>query len=146
MSKMVRCKAWSCNNRPETDKVKRHYFTFPSEKDDKSRLERWISNIGTNLMISQVKNPNSRVCSDHFHNDCFEENMMAKLLDYVPTKKKLKPGAVPTIFAHKTFDIINMDGTVVLTTRSIGLELKQQERERKEVSVETFTMHPLTLL
>ena len=141
---MVRCKAWSCNNRPETDKVKRHYFKFPSVKTDKSRLERWISNIGTTLTTSQVKNANSKVCSDHFHPDCFEVDMMAHVMKYEPTRKKLKPGSIPTIFAHKTFDIINMDGTVVLNTRSIGLESKQRERERKEVSALCF--NPLYII
>ena len=48
----MRCKAYLCNNRPELDgTVKRHYFGFPSAEKEKSRLERWIGNIGTSLIF-----------------------------------------------------------------------------------------------
>ena len=118
MNDKMRCKAWLCNNRPETDKVKRHYFGFPSAENDKNRLERWIANIGTKLTTAETKNRNSKICSDHFHPDCYEVDMMAKVMNYEPTRKKLKPGSIPTFFAHKKFNVINMDGTVVLNTRN----------------------------
>ena len=37
------------------------------------------------------------------------------LLNYEPKSKKLAPGAIPSLFIHKTFQQINMDGTVVTT-------------------------------
>ena len=138
LKKMVRCLAFGCSDRPDTDAVK-SYFTFPCINKEKSRLERWLHNIGTGITFKNyVKNKNNRVCSKHFHPDCFEEDRMAKVLGYTPKSKTLKPGSVPTIFDYKIYDIINMDGTVAVTTRSFVLEGKQHAKERVEVSFRMF--------
>ena len=99
---MVRCKAFGCTNKPDKGKDKKwHYFCLPSEKKDKTRLERWLHNIGTGLTIkTYVQNDNNRVCSEHFHADCIQEDKMAKLLNYTPKQARLKPSAIPTIFVH----------------------------------------------
>ena len=39
--------------------------------------------------------------------------MRAKVMGYESKRRNLKPGAVPTIFSHKIYDTINMDGETV---------------------------------
>lgn len=138
---MVHCLAFGCSDRPDTDVVKKSYFTFPCPNKEGSRLERWLHNIGTGIIPkNNIKNNNTRVCSKHFRPDCFKENRMAKVLGYTPISKTLKPRSVPTIFDHKIYDIINMDGTVAVTSRSFELDVKNQEKERVEVSVRIFQL------
>ena len=40
---------------------------------------------------------------------------MAKMLGYEPKTTKLVDGAVPTIFAHRTFSVINMNGEEIVS-------------------------------
>ena len=55
------------------------------------------SQYGTGLTVSTfVWNKNKKVCSDHFHPNCSEENRMSKMLGY-ELKPNLKPGAIPTL-------------------------------------------------
>ena len=55
---MVYCQAYGCNNRPDNDKIKRHYFVIPDPAKDKLKCERWLHNIGTDLSVkTYVFNP-----------------------------------------------------------------------------------------
>ena len=92
---MPYCQAWDCQNKPEDHAGKN------------------LHNCGLGWTIVTFKwNRNKKVCSDHFHPKCYEEDMMAKMLGGKP-KVRLKAGAVPTIFSHKTYDTINMDGEMM---------------------------------
>ena len=57
------------------------------------------------------------MCIDHFHADCFERNLMSEFLtnDDWRKKNKLRLRAIelPTMFKHKVYDVINLDGTTV---------------------------------
>ena len=57
-------------------------------------------------------------------------------LQVTPRSKKLKEGAVPTIFMHKVYDVINMNGEVVVTDdrRSLSYLKRSNEREHNEVT------------
>ena len=114
---MVYCQAYGCTNRPETDRiknVKRNYFVIPNPIREQQRCERWLHNIGTGKNVKTFKfNKNNVVCSDHFHPNCIQEDRMAKTLGYEPKRAVLVPGAVPSIFDHKVFDVINMNGEEV---------------------------------
>ena len=93
-------------------------FRVPQQINDEENLRaaRWLHNIGTGHDVKTYNFTQDKVvCEDHFHSDCFQIDKMAILLNYIPKSKKLVPGAVPTLFNHKTFDQINMDGTVVTT-------------------------------
>ena len=135
---MVYCAAYNCTNRPEKDKKNgqvRHYFVFPRpDKNEKERCKQWLHNIGTGIPITAfIWNKNKTVCSDHFHPSCLVENWMAKILpDFQPHTKKLttKPGAIPTIFSHKVYDVINISGEIAGEAQTSH---RRDELERKEV-------------
>ena len=70
-----------------------------------------------------VASNNRRICSDHFRAECFERDLKFELMpQYGGNAPKLKPGAVPTIFGHKTYDQINIDGTTISTRQSASLK------------------------
>lgn len=75
---------------------------------------------------------NKVVCEDHFHPDRIKDDMRGRMTGVKSKRKELVCGAVPTIFKHKTYDIINMDGTSILK-RNHSLKRKMLE-ERKHVS------------
>ena len=72
------------------------------------------------------------VCEDHFHPLCIKDDIKARVMGLVPKKKALVDEAVPTIFKHKVYEEINMDGTKVLK-RNTSLKRKV-EVERTDVS------------
>ena len=57
--------------------------------------------LGQGTALSHNFSQDRVVCEDHFHPDCFQIDMKAKLLNYEPKSKKLVTGAIPTIFVHK---------------------------------------------
>ena len=56
--------------------------------------------------------------------DCLEQNLQAEMLGY-KEKRKLLPGAVPTIFSYKIYEQINMDGIVVSNRTSSEARIKR---------------------
>ena len=65
---------------------------------NKPLLKQWLTKL-------RLKDPpvskNSRVCTDHFHPDCFERDLKAELLGTKP-RVCLKADAVPTIFSFES--------------------------------------------
>ena len=117
---MAFCQAYGCSNkrgRTIREGETLSFFKFPDPVKDVERAKRWLHNIGTGFNISTFKfDKNKTVCSDHFHANCFEQNLVAEFLGYTPAKpRKLKEGAIPTIFSYKTYDVINMNGEKVTT-------------------------------
>ena len=78
-----------------------------------AQAERWLHNIGTGYAVESFYFKGRVVCSDHFHANCFEVDMMANVMGSTSKRRNLKSGAVPTIFKHKTYDMINMNGCKV---------------------------------
>ena len=139
---MPYCQAYGCTNKmyKEKDGRKRSYFIFPRVDKEKSRLERWLHNIGTGLTVKTFEwTKNRAVCSDHFHEECYKVNNMAKVLDFEPGPRKLKEGAVPTIFTHKTYTIINMNGD-----EAAAASTRVRKKEKEEVSA--FEQRLLSLI
>ena len=129
---MPYCQGWNCNNKPE-DHAGKSFFQFPKPEDEREHLERWLHNCGTGLTIKTFSwNRNKKICSDHFHPNCFEENLMSKLLG-CKSKGKLKPGAVPTIFSHKTYETINMNGEMMPPKLSVASAKRTKIMEHEEV-------------
>ena len=129
---MPYCQAYGCSNKKykEKDGQLRNYFTFPRIEKDKLRLERWLHNIGTGLQAKTFKwSINRTVCSDHFHENCFTSNKMAELLQNERKRVTLREGAVPTLFKHKTYDVINMSGE-----RAEAPSARVQKMENQKVS------------
>jgi hypothetical protein len=116
---MPYCQAWGCQSKPD-DHAGKSFFQFPKPDNEPERLGRWLHNCGTGFTITTFTwNKNKKVCSDHFHAYCFEENMRSQMLGY-KSKPHLKAGAVPTIFRHKTHEMINMDGEMTPHKPSIA--------------------------
>lgn len=90
-----RCTVAVCNNSHSKTRDKGiSYFNFP--KDPELRKE-WV-----NLCKRDGKwNPDScSVCSEHFLPEDFERDLKSELLN-LPSKKKLKPTAVPSLMLRK---------------------------------------------
>ena len=87
-------------------------------------MEKWRHNIGTVKTISEIAGKKHlKVCSDHFHENCFQEDNMAKMLGYTPKKSLLKDGA---------------NGHVVRKNRqpvSLALTVKFPEKNRQPVAL-----------
>ena len=129
---MPSCKAFGCANTSGRTFPKISYYKFPNPEKEKARTERWLHNIGTGCNINSFNFQSSVVCSDHFHPNCFQKDMLAKTLKVTPKQNRLKDGAIPTIFSYKTYDVINMDGEVATINRSSSLK-RSADREHDEV-------------
>ena len=133
---MPTCKAYGCKN--STGKgEKKSFFMIPRPKckDEKLRCLRWLlHNIGcADVDIERFKfGKDTVVCEDHFHPDCIKKDIISPEQLKKRKKKELIPGAVPTIFVHKTYDDINMDGTKCLQQRSSSVK-RSKELEHSEV-------------
>lgn len=127
---MPTCLAHGCHQTTGKLPIKKSFFQVPKpiNEEELQRSIRWLQNIGRDFDFKDFKfTGNKTLCEDHFHPLCFEKNTQAKLLGIEQRRKTLVPGAVPTIFEHKIFDEINMDGR---TPESV---LNSEKNERKEV-------------
>ena len=127
---MPSCQSYGCSNKSSGKRrnLNVSYFHFPDSKKDKARAERWLHNIGTGYSVESFNFKGKVVCSSHFHANCFEVDMMANVMGYTSKRRNLKSGAVPTIFKHKTFDMINMNGEVVAKSRESCKRIIQSEQ------------------
>lgn len=126
---MPTCLAHGCHQTTGKLPIKKSFFQVPKpiNEEELQRSIRWLQNIGRDFDFKDFKfTGNKTLCEDHFHPLCFEKNTQAKLLGIEQRRKTLVPGAVPTIFEHKIFDEINMDGR---TPESV---LNSEKNERKE--------------
>ena len=67
----------------------------------------------------------------YFHDNCFQVDVKVKLLGFEPRRRTLRPGALPTIFKHKVFHIINMNGE---TANGIRSRKRVQINEQCEIN------------
>lgn len=129
---MPSCQAYGCANTSGKSPGKISYFHFPDPNKEKARAEKWLHNIGTGYNLQSFKFSRSKVvCSDHFHENCFEIDMQAKLMGYLPKRRNLRPGALPSIFKHRVYDMINMDGEMVITKDRSSCKRIQQAEQRE---------------
>lgn len=129
------CLAVGCLNKSGKNDTN-HYFKIPDPKKDSELCSRWLHNIGNakwNIRNFEAK-PHRVVCGEHFHSDCFERDLMFELMpDQANWQRKmiLRTGAIPTVFKHKVFDIINLDGNTVSlklsASRKRSLSLERTE-------------------
>ena len=97
-TKMPTCLAPDCPN--TTGKVKKSFFLFPKPINDavKQQVKKWLINLETGLKIETFKfGKNSLICEEDFHSKCFARDLKSELMN-LPLKKKLIPGAIPTIY------------------------------------------------
>ena len=136
------CAVPGCSNITGSCNVeKKSFYQIPNPKLEQTRAARWIHNIGNaDINVNSfVASKDKVVCSDHFHEDCIKRDLRFELMSGKNKSKKrreLVTGAVPTIFKHKTYDVINMDGTVVASKKSASrkrtLKLENNQVRRLE--------------
>ena len=136
---MPSCQAYGCSNTSGRTPGKLSYFRFPNSVHEKSQVERSLHNIGTGQTINTFKFGRDKVvCSDHFHRDCLEIDLRAQHLGYTPKRTNLKPGAVPTIFKHKVYSLINMNGET--GTERVTSCKRRQKKDHNDVSTRSFVL------
>ncbi|CAN7947862.1 unnamed protein product [Ixodes pacificus] len=90
------CCAVGCNNTTE----KRSNVTFHSFPTDKSTRKKWVLAVRRERWLPSK---NSRICSDHFSPDCYDDSVRLREsfgLGGDGHRKKLLKWVVPTVFAH----------------------------------------------
>ena len=130
---MPTCLAPGCVN--TTGRAKKAFLTFPRPTNpaEIERVKKWFINLKTGLKVETFQfGKDSVICEDHFDPRCFARDLKAELMN-LPPKKKLIPGAIPTIFNHQVYNVINVDGTSS-STREFTRK-RQLERESKEVNI-----------
>lgn len=146
---MPTCQAFGCANTTGKMKDKKtNFYRIPDPKKNRQLCASWLNNMrNAKWNIKNFKSSNNLlVCGDHFHSSCFKRNLKNELCkDHPKSCMKLVDGAIPTIFKHKVYDKINIDGTTVhlkesgSRKRSLELEL---DLERKDVSfIFFFSVH-----
>ena len=96
---MPNCAAVNCSNQSGANVS---FFRFPL--NNKHLLERWLIAMKRNEKDEKNKRywkptENSRICSNHFTDDCFTQNVEALRSIGWPLKRlTLKADAVPTVF------------------------------------------------
>ena len=93
---MPYCIAFGCKNRSEDYHRGISFFRLPLK--NQQLLKQWLIKL-------QLKDPplkeTSRICSEHFTDDCFERDLKAELMPGSKSKCSLKVNAVPTVFTYR---------------------------------------------
>ena len=108
--KMPTCAAVGCDNRQgECNDKSVSFHRFPI--NNQILLKKWVENLdrgqhdNAKAKVKKTWKPSGKsiLCSKHFTQDCFEEDKYVKygLKPSGKEVRKLKEGAVPTIFPHK---------------------------------------------
>lgn len=98
---MPSCSAPGCTNRSE--KSKERGITFHNLPVKNSKLAKtWLDQLRRDERFMPKKRENVYVCSEHFTEDCFETNFQFEFVGGTSRKRRLKKGAVPTLFKRKT--------------------------------------------
>ena len=147
---MPACLAVGCTNKTgkplKDEENPKSFHQIPDPTKNHSLCARWLNNMANAAWnINNFEASRNRVlCSDHFHSNCFARDLMTELLDKEKFPQRKKPdtklveGAIPTIFKHKVFDEINMDGTKILLKESASRK-RSSHLERKHVSLFLYT-------
>ena len=93
---MPSCCAFSCKN-ASSGKNKKEGVTFHGFPQDTKRASVWENKI---CRKNWKPSPHTKICSEHFEEDCFEEDLFHKYVGRGDGKKairRLKPDAVPTL-------------------------------------------------
>ena len=106
---MPQCQAINCKNKQQ--KGGKSFFHIPDPRKSPKKVNRalckkWIDLLRNDkLDINNfVSNRGRVVCEDHFLPESFTDpysNAVAASLNFKPTRKSLKPGALPVLVDHQ---------------------------------------------
>ena len=113
---MPYCMAFSCNNDSKDYKRGISFFRLPLRNT--ALLKQWLAKL--RLQDPPIKET-SRVCSEHFTEDCFERDLKSELVPGAKPMRTLKADAVPTLFSF------------VKTTERATSTKRIKAKERKQV-------------
>ena len=95
IDKMVYCCAFGCKNGGKTTGIS--FFKFPKDNQVKKEWIRRVSRVGFE------PSPRSVLCSEHFEPESFTyDPALLERLGVQFGNRRLRPGAIPTIFPHKS--------------------------------------------
>ena len=128
---MVCCSAPGCANHSDKSPDGVSFHSLPLSDPD--RLAKWLTLMRREDFIPR---PSSRLCSEHFEEDCFEPGFLLKREfargdgSYArKPKRTLKVTAIPTRFAH-THSLSRGDARPVSASQR-----RREECEREEVPI-----------
>ena len=91
-----RCVAAGCNNSVEKEGIS--VYTFPKDEALKKKWTNQVQRTRTGPTINSV------LCSEHFTEECFEESNIIHQSFGLKKNRRLKKGAVSSIFKRKAAD------------------------------------------
>ena len=91
-----RCVAAGCSNTVKQKGIS--VFSFPK---DKMLKRKWSNQVKRTRVAWRGPTANSVVCSEHFTEDCFDESYKLHQSFGLKKRRRLKDGAVPTIFKKR---------------------------------------------
>ena len=91
-----RCIAADCSNMNSNGIS---LFQFPQ---DPALHAQWIKEVQRTRADCQGPSDYSVLCSNHFTNDCFEEDTIITARFGIEKRRQLKPNAIPTVFYRQS--------------------------------------------
>ena len=91
---VYKCVAARCSNSSSSSTL----YDFPKDPQLRQEWEKQV--LHTRAHWNTTKH--SRLCSEHFTADCFEAELSPAAGFGIKRRKKLKPGAIPTIFHRQS--------------------------------------------
>ena len=124
-----RCVAAGC------DSVSGKGYSFHKFPKDESLRRRWISAVKRQRSKWDGPSTDSQLCSKHFEADCFiTEGVRFREEMGIPTVKRLKPDAVPTLFA-RSVDYLQASSSQSSTPTSRVLSERRHQRSVRPLAV-----------
>ena len=118
------CVVGGCLNMPK-DGVSFHNFP-----NDETVRKKWIKAVDSTRKHWKGPTKHTKVCSDHFSDDCFDQAFWIKKSMGIYTRKKLVKGSVPLIFVRSqpimSEDVYRKD------YQTSGRESRQARERKKE--------------
>jgi len=124
-----RCVATGC------DTVSRKGYSFHKFPKDEALRRRWVGAVKWQRSNWDGLSSDSQLCSKHFREDCFiTEGVWFCEEMGIPTVKRLKPDAIPTIFA-RSVDFLQASSSQCNTPTSRPLLERRQQRSVRPLHV-----------
>ena len=123
-----RCIAAGC------DTVSGKGYSFHKFPKNETLRRRWVSAVKRQRSNRNGPSADSQLCSKHFTEDCFiTEGVRFRDEMGIPTLKRLKPDAVPTVFARSVDNLQASSSQSPMTGRP--LSQRRQQRAVRPVRV-----------